>query len=82
MIELKDLLGKTRDEFVTRRFMSELAEEPEILEEEDGTYFEFRRRGLSLLFDLGGRLKAIHLYRGGRDGYCEYVGSLPRRNRL
>jgi filamentous hemagglutinin len=79
MSDLKALLGKRRDDFIVRRFLKELGDDAKVLAEEDGTYYEFQQRGVSLLFDLEERLKAIYLYHAGRDGYTQYAGDLPDR---
>lgn len=75
--DLPSLLGARLHDFEIRRFFRDIGGQPSVQEEEDGTYYEFLRSGISLLFDLDSRLKAIHLYSSGRDEYSEYVGNVP-----
>jgi hypothetical protein len=75
---LVNLLGRWLDDSELRRFIRDLGESPSVLEEEDGTYYEFPSAGLAILFDVNPRVKAIYLHREGHDNYRGFGGALPQ----
>jgi hypothetical protein len=75
---LVNLLGRSLDDFELRRFIRDLGESLRILEEEDGTYYEFPSAGLAILFDIDLRVKAMYLHREGHDNYRGFGGGLPK----
>lgn len=58
-------------------FLREAPEEPEISDDDDGTYWTFSRSGFSFFFGEDSRLRAIHIFPEGREGFSGFAEPLP-----
>jgi len=74
---LTSLLGRNLNDPALAQIISSLGVEPEITEVDDRYYYEFKNKGLELVFDEDLKLRSIHLYPEGRNGYSQYRGDIP-----
>ena len=65
------------DEPEIQLFLREVPEEPEIEEHADGRYWKFLRSGFSFSFGKDSRLRTIHIFPEGRDGFGGFAEPLP-----
>ena|ERR1044072_4904690 len=70
------ILGKNLNDAEVTNFLSSIGDKPETLGV-DITYYIYKKKGLSLVFDENLLLSSAQLYPQGVDGYDEYKGDLP-----
>lgn len=74
---LMSMMGKDIRDDEIQAWMSRVHIVPTIKKENDFTYYQFRPKGMCLSFDVTDKLKSVHLYSEGSDGYRQYKGELP-----
>src|SRR5688572_19766615 len=72
------LLGKRGDDPDVKRAIAALRHKPEIDDDREhgGKFYIFKKKGLELLFEKGGRLTTVFLFSEGLYGNKQYTGPL------
>jgi hypothetical protein len=75
-IPLSSILGKDINSAEMRAWLSNLGT-PEKFGNDDRYYYDYKSKGIRLVFTRTRRLNIISLYSEGVDGYRQYKGNLP-----
>jgi hypothetical protein len=74
---LTSVLGGKINDRRLAEIIKEIGEEPEVSSDDEGTYFEFKKKGISLFLGEAGELETIFLYGENEEGFYPYEGDLP-----
>ncbi len=74
--EMVRLLGKQVKDPEIAKFFSGLGDQPDVEDLED-FYYEFKKKGITFVFNSDLFLEAIQLFPEGKDGFTQYNDDLP-----
>jgi hypothetical protein len=74
---LTSLLGERNTDQKLAEAIQKLGALPEVSSDDESTYYEFKQKGISLLFGKEGKLGTIFLYGKNDEGFSPYDGDMP-----
>lgn len=79
MTDMISILGLKAEDPKIKSFIAQFSDPPEKESIEDRTYWEFKSKGLALVFDGEYRLISAQIHPGGREGFSPFTDPLPAR---